>query len=90
MEQKKYKVTFKDGKSEVVTGRVFLFDENKLDRHQLLNGLNLYNASCILSVKEIEETKECEQVETVYADNKEVYKNCKYGKCITIQENKKE
>lgn len=49
---KKYKVTFKDGKSEVVDGKVFLFSENTAVV-PIAKNLNVYNANLVQSIKEV-------------------------------------
>ncbi|PFF00506.1 hypothetical protein CN321_01320 [Bacillus thuringiensis] len=69
---KTYKVTFKDGKSEVVEGKVYLFSESA-PQVPITNDLNLYNANLVQSIQEvyIEVCHNCSEpieVTDLYAD----------------------
>ncbi|MED1478219.1 hypothetical protein P4U57_29120 [Bacillus pseudomycoides] len=49
-----YEVTFKNGKSEVVDGKVFLFNENSAVV-PIATNLNVYNANLVQSIKEVKQ-----------------------------------
>ncbi|AJQ62240.1 TPA: hypothetical protein QCN67_005570 [Bacillus thuringiensis] len=51
---KKYKVTFKDGKSEVAEDKVFLFSESNA-LVPVATNLNVYNANLVQSIKEVKQ-----------------------------------
>ncbi|MGI8363079.1 hypothetical protein [Bacillus cereus] len=73
---KKYKVAFKDGKSEVVEGKVFLFSESA-PQVPITNDLNLYNANLVQSIQEvhIEVCPNCDEpieATDLYADGEAV------------------
>ncbi|NWK68965.1 hypothetical protein HWX41_07550 [Bacillus paramycoides] len=52
MTLRSYEVTFKNGKSEVVKGKLFLFSENEAVVPVATN-LNVYNANLVQSIKEV-------------------------------------
>ncbi len=54
MTLRSYKVTFKDGKSEVVDGKVFLFSESNAVV-PIATNLNVYNANLVQSIKEVKQ-----------------------------------
>lgn len=54
MTSRSYEVTFKNGKSEVVDGKVFLFSESNAVVPVATN-LNVYNANLVQSIKEVKQ-----------------------------------
>ncbi|MGQ8855371.1 hypothetical protein [Bacillus sp. SRB_8] len=54
MTLRNYEVTFKNGKSEVVDGKVFLFSENAAVV-PVATSLNVYNANLVQSIKEVKQ-----------------------------------
>lgn len=54
MTLRSYEVTLKDGKSEVVNGKVFLFSESNAVV-PIATNLNVYNANLVQSIKEVKQ-----------------------------------
>lgn len=54
MTLRSYEVTFKNGKSEVVDGKVFLFSESNAVV-PIATNLNVYNANLVQSIKEVKQ-----------------------------------
>ncbi|PEW44416.1 hypothetical protein COE01_14880 [Bacillus thuringiensis] len=61
MTLRSYEVTFKNGKSEVVDGKVFLFSESNAVVPVATN-LNVYNANLVQSIREVKQ-QSCTVVE---------------------------
>ncbi|MED2903008.1 MULTISPECIES: hypothetical protein [Bacillus cereus group] len=62
MTLRSYEVTLKNGKSEVVNGKVFLFSENNAVV-PIATNLNMYNANLVQSIKEVKQESCAEEHE---------------------------